>query len=136
MRAPLTTLRQLGGAGFAVFQAVTLGVFASALLHPFLLAAALWQLAHTAGAPQSLASLDTWIRGYSLMILVAGYGTSIWIAARAMRRQPPLASWSSLLTLPVYWLLLTPAAWLALWQFISDLHGWNKTPHGKSRLPG
>jgi cellulose synthase/poly-beta-1,6-N-acetylglucosamine synthase-like glycosyltransferase len=134
MRARHLAWKQLGGRGFWVLQAVTIGVVVSALLHPLLLGFAVWHLAGIGGESYSLLSVSTWIEGFSLMILVAGYGASIWIAARTLRRQDLHDLWSSLPTLPVYWMLLTPAAWLALWQFLTDLHGWNKTPHGRSRL--
>jgi len=134
MRSPLATWRQLGGSGFCVFQAVTLGVVASALLHPLLLGYAVWHLADIAGKPHSLFDFSTWAEGFGLMVFAAGYGASLWIAVRTIRLQALPAFWSSILTLPAYWLLLTPSAWLALWQFATDLHGWNKTPHGRSRL--
>lgn len=134
MRNPRFTWRELGAGGFAVFQAVTVGVVVSALLHPLLLAYAIWSFADIAGKPHSLLHYSTWLEGFGLMILVAGYGASFWIAIRTIRRQALTALWSSILTLPGYWLLLTPAAWLALWQFATDPHGWNKTPHGLSRL--
>ena len=38
--------------------------------------------------------------------------------------------------MPVYWLLMSGAAWLALWQFMTAPFHWNKTEHGLSRLQG
>ena len=42
MRHPARLMREVGPAGFWVAQAVTLGVFASALLHPLCLLATFW----------------------------------------------------------------------------------------------
>lgn len=36
--------------------------------------------------------------------------------------------------MPIYWLLMTPAAWLALRDFIVRPHHWHKTEHGISAL--
>jgi cellulose synthase/poly-beta-1,6-N-acetylglucosamine synthase-like glycosyltransferase len=134
MRAPRKVFGQLGFAGFCVLQAVTLGVVVSALLHPVMLGYALWHLVDIGRASRNLLQPAAWIDGFGLMLLLAGYGASIWIAVRTIRRQALPAFWQSILTLPLYWMLLTPAAWLAVWQFATDLHGWNKTPHGRSRL--
>jgi hypothetical protein len=32
--------------------------------------------------------------------------------------------------MPVYWLLLSLAAWRALYQLLRDPYGWEKTEHG------
>ena len=34
--------------------------------------------------------------------------------------------------MPVYWLLMSVAAWRALGQLVTSLHSWEKTPHGLS----
>ncbi len=134
MREPRRCWRELGAAGFWIMQAVTFGVFISALLHPLLLALTIRSLWLIDASNASLFSFATWADGASLMIFATGYGASLWLAARTMRRNAMVGWWPALVTLPLYWLLLTPAAWLALRQFITDLHGWNKTPHGQSRL--
>ncbi|MGB7204258.1 MAG: hypothetical protein WBD37_02155, partial [Anderseniella sp.] len=38
------------------------------------------------------------------------------------------------LTMPVYWLLISAGGWLALWQLITAPFHWNKTKHGISNL--
>ncbi|MCB1434980.1 MAG: hypothetical protein KDK75_21340, partial [Alphaproteobacteria bacterium] len=38
-----------------------------------------------------------------------------------------------LMTMPIYWLLMSAAAWYALWQFMTAPFHWNKTEHGLSR---
>jgi len=37
---------------------------------------------------------------------------------------------------PVYWVLMSFAAWRALWQLISKPFYWEKTTHGLSGQPG
>ena len=37
---------------------------------------------------------------------------------------------SRLPLVPLYWLLISGAAWRAVWQLIRQPHGWEKTPHG------
>jgi hypothetical protein len=38
--------------------------------------------------------------------------------------------------MPLYWMLMSAAAWLALWQFVVAPFHWNKTEHGLSRMQG
>ena len=53
---------------------------------------------------------------------------------QALRKRGCKNWWMTIVTLPFYWLLLSVAAWLALWQFIVAPFKWNKTEHGLSRL--
>ena len=39
----------------------------------------------------------------------------------------------ALLLMPVYWLLLSLAAWRALFQLLRDPYRWEKTEHGLAR---
>jgi hypothetical protein len=55
---------------------------------------------------------------------------------RALRRHRIRGWWRDLLAMPAYWLLMSVAAWLALWQFIVAPFHWNKTTHGLSRKRG
>jgi hypothetical protein len=54
-------------------------------------------------------------------------------AWRALRRYRIFGWWRELMAMPAYWLLMSVAAWLALWQFIVAPFHWNKTVHGLSR---
>ena len=134
VREPRRFFKDLGPSGFWVAQAMTLGVFASALLHPACMAATL-VLYFTAppltdGAGLALLGLA----GLNLLILMAGYGVAAVIGARALRRRG-IAGWiGPLASMPVYWLLMSIAAWYALWQFAIAPFHWNKTEHGLSHV--
>ena len=134
MRQPLRCWRELGNAGFLVLQTTTLAVFVSALFHPITLIYMGWELANSLQSERSLLQSGTWLSGLGLAIFVAGYGAAMLIAARAVPRQRLTGAWKMVLTMPVYWMLMMPAAWLALYQFVTDVHGWNKTEHGLSKL--
>ena len=53
---------------------------------------------------------------------------------RALRRRGIRGWYGTLATLPLYWLLMSAAAWLALWQFAAKPFHWNKTEHGLSHV--
>ncbi len=134
MRSPGALIRQTGFAGFCVVQCMSLGVFASALLHPFLLAHAIWFFASGEARQQLALPLHGLAIGLNGAILVVGYGAAI-LCARAGLRRLGYRGWAgTLMTMPFYWLLLTPAAWLALWDFLVRPHHWHKTTHGLSAL--
>ena len=125
MRAPQQLFRDLGPVGFAVFQLLAGGSVLAALVHPFFLAALIWEIAtggaHTLHAP---------LHGATLLI---GYLASIMLAVIGLKRRRLLDCAWALLLMPVYWLLLSFAAWRALDQFVRDPYRWEKTEHGLAR---
>lgn len=134
MRQPIRLWRELGPSGFWIVQAMTLGVFASALLHPLCLAGtlALYVLEPPLSSGASLFAVA--FAGLNLLILLAGYGVTMWAGMRALRRSG-IAGWVlPILSMPVYWLLMSVAAWYGLWQFAVAPFHWNKTEHGLSRM--
>jgi hypothetical protein len=58
------------------------------------------------------------------------------LTRQAMRGRGLIGWRGTLATMPLYWFLMSAAAWLALWQFIASPFHWNKTEHGLSRLQG
>ncbi len=65
--------------------------------------------------------------------LVVGYGVSATIGLLGLARRRLLASAWILVLIPVYWLLLSLAAWRALFQLVHDPYRWEKTEHGVAR---
>lgn len=136
MREPAQLMRELGPAGFWVAQAVTIGVFASALLHPVCLAATLLLLALHPVLPPEAGPAVIAAAGVNLLVFIAGYALGIVLTRGALRLRG-ISGWRmTLATMPFYWLLMSGAAWLALWQFITAPFHWNKTVHGLSRFQG
>ncbi len=59
--------------------------------------------------------------------LCCGYASTIALDVVGLRRRRLLAhAWVLLLT-PLYWFLLSVAAWRALFQLLHDPQGWEKT---------
>ena len=131
MRNPVQTARELGPTGFWTLQSFTAGVFLSALFHPFLIAVTIWLF--IANPPH--ASLPaTALAGLNLEVFVLGYGVAMLAGTKALRQLGLKRWWFTIATMPVYWLLISVAAWLALWQFIFSPFQWNKTEHGLSKF--
>jgi glycosyltransferase XagB len=129
MRRPVKLLRQTGLAGFCTIQAMTIGVFASSLLHPILLALTCWKLA-TAEQP-----IDMVLAVAGFVVLLAGYVTSAVASIKGLARIRQRPSAKTLITLPGYWLLMSAAAWMALWDFAVSPFHWHKTRHGLRKRP-
>lgn len=130
-RKPSRFMTELGPAGFWAAQALTIGTFASALLHPFCLAATLALLIFQPAAAGA-SPLMIGLCGLNLLVFVLGYGVSISAGYRALRGRYINAWILPLATMPAYWILMSAAAWMALWQFIVAPFHWNKTEHGLS----
>lgn len=132
MREPTQFMRDVGPAGFWAAQVLTLGVFASVLLHPICMAVTVALYAAYPLLPQSAGLALLLLAGVNLFVLLAGYGLGILLTRRALMRRGIFGWWGTLVTMPLYWLLMSGAAWLALWQFIWRPFHWNKTEHGLS----
>ncbi len=131
MREPLVFMREVGPSGFWTAQALTLGIFASALLHPLCMVATLVAYVLHPEVPKGAGLAVLLLAGLNFLVLVAGYAVSIALTRRALLARGRV-NWLTLATMPVYWMLMSAAAWLALWQFIASPFHWNKTEHGLS----
>lgn len=134
MRSPLRLLRELGPAGFWAMQAMTIGIFASALLHPLCMVLTLAVYITHPVMPEGAGVALILLAGLNLFILISGYGLAIVLTRRGLRRRSVRGVAVTLATMPVYWLLMSAAAWMAVWQFIMAPFHWNKTEHGLSKL--
>jgi glycosyltransferase XagB len=121
---------ELGMRGALGFHVLMGGLVLLALVHPLFYLA----LACHAASGQLLAAAETPGGGVFWTVawinLLAGYLTSMAVgAASAWRRgQPGLMR--SVLSMPLCWLLVSAAAYRALWQLATDPYLWEKTEHG------
>lgn len=96
----------------------------SALIQPFFLAYCLWLL--VVGPPPAMHDL-IWTIG--LLNGAVGYATGLWIAGIAAWRTREPALLRSLPWLPLYWLLISVAAYRACFELVRRPYFWHKTPH-------
>lgn len=132
MRHPMQLYRALGLRGFVGFQIVIGGFSLSNLLHPVFYAATALALVLT-GTPAGFQH-GTALAIFNLVVLVAGYSAAIaaGMVAILVRGLAPL--FLQTLTMPAYWLLISIAAYKAIWQLITRPFHWEKTDHGLSRM--
>ena len=133
MRSPRRLCRELGPAGFLTVQLVVAGSVLSALVHP------LWLALLLAGSGRGLlfaTDASAWLHGVTALAMagfVAGYGATILLGLTGLARRGLLASAPALFAIPIYWLLLSFAAWRGLYQLLRDPFRWEKTEHGRAR---
>lgn len=131
-RHPVRTMRRLGVVRFLAAVALTLGSVSAALFYPAFLVfsglavagVALPETIALADVPSATIGLVTFATGWVSMLLPAVVG--LW-----RRRWFGLLPWAALL--PVYYGLVSMAAWRGLFEFLVDDTHWHKTEHGLTR---
>ncbi|MFF8799047.1 MULTISPECIES: glycosyltransferase family 2 protein [unclassified Methylobacterium] len=129
-RFPRETYRRLGPAESLCALALLPGTVVSALFYPFMLVGGLAELMLDEGGGGLLRYLT---RAGAWTIFLGGLA-AIWLPGivGCLRR-----GWHDLLPLvallPAYYLLVSLAAWLAVFELARHPHRWNKTEHGLAR---
>ena len=135
MRNPTALWRELGPSGFFAFQIVVGGTILSALAHPWFYALACIELADggVLARPGSVFGWPFWL--IAMFDLSAGYLAAMGLGLLAVHRRGYGALLLQIPLMPLYWLLISAAAYRALWQFITARFEWEKTEHGLSPRP-
>jgi cellulose synthase/poly-beta-1,6-N-acetylglucosamine synthase-like glycosyltransferase len=133
MREPRRLFHELGWPGFCCFQLIVGGNALAALIHPLFLVSLgavvltgvpLWTDDTLTGVVLPSIYVSTATLGYLVSAVLGLLGLS--------RRGLTANAWVLLLT-PVHWLLLSVAAWRALYQLVVAPYVWEKTAHGLAK---
>ena len=129
MRRPRRLIQDLGVAGTVVFQLLFAGNVLSALVHPAFLLGLCYAFFNAPAHPIAPGGTGMlWAAA-----LVCGYTSAIATNVLGLRRSGLAAhAWVLALT-PLYWLLLSLAAWRALIHLVRAPQRWEKTEHGLAR---
>ena len=127
MRRPVLLVRELGVGGAVTFQLFLACNVLAALVHPIFMAGLCYSLL----AQTPLGVMDS--APVFAATLLCGYLSTIALDMIGLKRRRLLAhAWVLVLT-PLYWFLLSLAAWRALLQLLYDPQRWEKTEHGLAR---
>lgn len=129
MRQPALILKQLGVQRFATYHLLTTGSIASALLYPFMLAFIAYAVCRFAFAEPAIVLSSVPV--IDLLNILMGYMSFYILGMRVLRSQK--MSGPVLVCIPFYWLMISVAAWRALWQLYKAPFLWEKTPHRPSQ---
>ncbi|MGL4637359.1 MAG: glycosyltransferase [Beijerinckiaceae bacterium] len=129
---PMRALREMGCVNWLVAMVQIFGVIAGSLSFPLMLA----YIAFNVWSGDIFGG-ETWsaiaINSIALSVILLGIITMVMPAVTGLlrRRSWHLIPW--LITLPVYLLLISFAAWYALWDLARRPFHWQKTEHGKGK---
>jgi hypothetical protein len=133
MRQPGRLNTELGLRGAIGFHALMGGLILSALVHPLFYAL----LGYFAVIGDLFAPTETSFGAVFWAIawinLGVGYAISILVGVLSVCRRGRLRLALSALLMPLYWLLISLAAYRALYQLARDPYRWEKTEHGTDR---
>lgn len=133
MRSPSRLWRELGFVDFAAFQALMGGVLLSSLFHPLFYLLIAWELWTGDFLATSGALLDQGFLVLAGFNMIAGYVSAMALAAIATMRNGRSRLSPYVLLMPIYWLLISFAAWRAMVQLAVAPHFWEKTEHAARR---
>ena len=129
-RRPGRLLRDLRPAGAIAVQLFLACNVLAALVHPLFALAVGCSL--FAGQPlAAIAGLQAW--PIFAAIFFCGYVSTILPDLIGLKRRRLLRHGWVLVLTPFYWLLLSVAAWRALFQLVHDPQRWEKTEHGLAK---
>jgi len=132
MRRPRRAIRQLGAMGFLTFQ-VAIGAFIlSALLHPLFYIAIFYAI--TFDAEQSASLGMAMLFFFNASVLLLGFSATMLAGLAGAYARGLTGLGAHVLTMPLYWLLISFSAYRAVFQLIFEPHVWEKTDHGLSNM--
>lgn len=132
MRAPLKLWRDVGLRGFLALNVAIGGNILTALVHPIFIGA----MAIEAGlrfTGHTGFLFDNALAGLHVTAFAAGYVAPVILGSVGLARRGLLRNAWVLTLIPVYWLLLSAAAWRAFYQWMTNPYHWEKTTHGLAR---
>jgi cellulose synthase/poly-beta-1,6-N-acetylglucosamine synthase-like glycosyltransferase len=133
MREPRRLLHDLGPSGFLAFQLIVGGNVLAALVHPLFMGGLIYSLASGEPMWQGTDTQDVVLAVFYGTSIVIGYFTSVFLGWIGLARRGLSSSAWVLLATPVHWLLLSLAAWRALYQLVVAPYAWEKTEHGLAK---
>lgn len=129
MRRPVRLLQELGLIRFLAFNILAGGLIVSAFVHPWFY---VWTACEMMGVTKTTLPQTGLARGVhlvSLFNLIAGYSAVVTLSAVVVMRRGSFALACHALVVPVYWLLISFAAYRAFFQLMKAPFHWEKTPH-------
>jgi cellulose synthase/poly-beta-1,6-N-acetylglucosamine synthase-like glycosyltransferase len=130
MRSPRSLWRELGPLVFLGFQTVVGGTILSALVHPwfYVLAGIDFAQGSLLARPETVLGWPFW--GLAWFDLLTGYLASMALGFLSARGRGYRHLLKDVPLMPLYWLLISAAAYRAVWQFMTARFEWEKTEHG------
>jgi cellulose synthase/poly-beta-1,6-N-acetylglucosamine synthase-like glycosyltransferase len=128
MRRPADLWRDLGPASFVMAQILCAGMVVSSIAHAVFLGS-LGYVFLVFAWHETIGPLQSAILAVDAVNIVLGYLTFLLLGRRTLLAKERMSFWKTILLTPVYWLMISFAAWRALWKLYREPHYWEKTHH-------
>jgi cellulose synthase/poly-beta-1,6-N-acetylglucosamine synthase-like glycosyltransferase len=132
MRRPFRLYREMGFSGFLAFQAYFAGVIISALAHPLFHLLLLHDVLSGVLFDACLTPLGSPFWFIACFNFIGGYAASLALGWAAIRARGIKGITAHVLWTPIYWMLISVAAYRAVFQLFTAPFFWEKTEHGLS----
>jgi glycosyltransferase XagB len=130
-RDPRRLIAELGAANTFALTMMMVSLVVAPPLWPLFTALVAYDL--QAGLPSPATAVELTAGVLWMSVLVFGAASILWLAALGMERRRLLGLWPFLPLLPIYYLLTSVAAWMALYDLILRPYHWHKTEHGLAK---
>ncbi len=129
MRNPRRTARDLGLRQFAGLQVLMGGLILSALVHPWFYVVAIAELSFGPLKTFGSGAFAQTLQAVTTANLLLGYATGVALGCIAVMERGRRNLAVCALSMPLYWLLISFAAYRAMVQIVSSPYRWEKTRH-------
>jgi len=131
MRNPRRLYSEVGAMGFLGIQVMILGTFLACFINPVMwLVLLAWYVTHAAGIQEAYPAPVLYP---AVIALLAGNMAFVYAPVIACLRRGYGEGVKYALVIPLYWALMSVAAWKALYELVFKPHYWQKTRHGQAQ---
>ncbi len=130
MRSPISVAREMGWKAYIVFHLLIGGMLLSSLTHPlFILYLLVMSRTMLLDGIGSIPASQLALFAVDTLNIAASYTIFLLMGTRAMIEHERGLIGKKWLATPLYWLMLSVAAWRAVYELKYKPFVWNKTPH-------
>ena len=122
------TFRNLNFASFAVCQILLIGVIISSMSYIVILYI-LFSIAIKLFNFGSISKFDQLLLIVDSLNVLGGFSAFLYLGWKVLTSSERKGFWKIVLSMPVYWLMLSISSWRAAWQLYRQPFLWEKTPH-------
>lgn len=133
-RRPTNLLHAMDFSRYLGFVILLLNMILSSLLHPLSLILPFWLYWHADFALIISSSLHFTLFAISIGAFVIGHGATLMANFQGIAEFKRWKLIITLMTAPLYWLLISISAWWAIIEYVRRPFYWAKTEHGVSKM--
>jgi hypothetical protein len=128
--------REMGTKAFAVFHLLIGGMLISSLAHPLMLVYLVQTMVVMFASPNTEPPIaETFLLAIDLVNILGSYAIFIVLGYASMIEHERKQIGWRWMVVPLYWMMISIAAWRAIFELRSSPFTWHKTPHTPYSTP-